>query len=150
MFRGVSPINMDAKGRLAIPSRYRDALNELSAGRLVANIHLRKPCLVLYPLPVWDDLQAELQELSTLKPETGSLKRMMLAYASDLEMDANGRILIQAELREHAQLAKKIVLAGQGRNLEIWSEQLWQAECEAAFEQAKSMPLPEELFEIGF
>lgn len=150
MFRGFNPINMDAKGRIAIPSRYREQLMQASNGQLVANMHLRKTCLVLYPLPVWEQVQTELESLSTLKADTGSLRRMMFAYASDIEMDGSGRVLLANGLREHAKLEKKIVLAGAGRNLEIWSEELWDAECELGLEQARAMPIPDELYEIGF
>ena len=71
MFRGVNPINMDAKGRIAMPSKYRDRLVDASAGRLVATIHLQVKCLLIYPLPVWEVIEQEIQDLPTLKPEVG-------------------------------------------------------------------------------
>lgn len=150
MFRGINPITMDAKGRFAMPSKYREILANASNGVMVANIHLRDKCLVIYPTPVWEDIEQQLQELSTVNPETGPLRRLMLAYATDTEMDSNGRILLPASLREHACLGKKVVLVGQGRGLELWSEELWNEEKSSGLIKAQEVVMPEEIFSIRF
>lgn len=149
MFRGVNPINMDAKGRIAMPSKYRDRLVDACAGRLVATIHLQVKCLLIYPLPTWEGIEQEIQELPTLKPEVGRLQRLLLGYASDIELDSSGRLLLPSALRTHAGLDKKVVLVGQGKKLELWSEPQWDAERESGLGQAQDQPLPEELYTIS-
>ena len=149
MFRGVNPINMDAKGRIAMPSKYRDRLVDASAGHLVATIHLQVKCLLIYPLPVWEVIEQEIQGLPTLKPEVGRLQRLMLGYASDIELDGSGRLLLPSALRAHASLDKKVVLVGQGKKLELWSELLWESERENGLGQAADQPLPEEFFTLS-
>ena len=149
MFRGVNPINMDAKGRIAMPSKYRDRLVDACAGRLVATIHLQVKCLLIYPLPIWEEIEQEIQELPTLKPEVGRLQRLLLGYASDIDLDGSGRLLLPGALRAHAGLDKKVVLVGQGKKLELWSESAWDAERESGLGQAADQPLPEELFTLS-
>ena len=109
MFRGVNPISMDTKGRIAMPTRYRDRLLDSSAGRLVVTIHLQAKCLLIYPLPVWEEIEIQIQELPALKAEVGRLQRLVLGYASDIELDGSGRMLLPNALRSHAQLDKKVV-----------------------------------------
>lgn len=140
---------MDAKGRIAMPSKYRDGLVEACAGRLVMTIHLQVKCLVIYPLPVWEDIEQELQELPTLKPEVGRLQRLISGYASDLDLDSSGRLLVPGALRTHAGLDKKVVVVGQGKKLELWSETQWDAERDRGLEQALGQPLPEEMYTLS-
>lgn len=144
MFRGVQHINLDAKGRLSVPARQRESLLEMSAGSLVATIDTQSACLVVYPLGEWERIARDIQGLPTLNPSVRRFQRLVLGYASDLELDSNGRVLLPAALREYAQLEKRVVLVGQGNKLELWSEPLWEAECEAAL-QADSSDLPAEL-----
>ena len=132
-----------------MPSKYRDRLVDASAGRLVATIHLQVRCLLIYPLPMWEAIEQELQDLPSLKPEVGRIQRLLLGYATDLELDGNGRLLLPASLREHAGLDKKVVLVGQGKKLELWSEAAWDAERVSGLDQAQDQPLPEELFTIS-
>ena len=150
MFRGVNPISMDAKGRIAMPTRYRDRLLDSSAGRLVVTIHLLAKCLLIYPLPVWEEIEIQIQELPALKAEVGRLQRLVLGYASDIELDGSGRMLLPNALRSHAQLDKKVVLVGQGKKLELWSEDLWNLERKSGLGMVADDPIPEELFSISF
>ena len=146
MFRGVQHINMDAKGRLAMPARQREPLLSECGGQIVVTIDTQASCLVIYPLPEWERIEKELQSLPDLKPAVKRFKRLILGYATDLELDGNGRVLLSAPLREHAQLGKKLVLVGQGNKLELWSETLWAAECEQALQDSgPDAELPEEL-----
>ena len=87
--------------------------------------------------------------MPTLKPEVGRLQRLMLGYASDIELDGNGRLLLPSALRAHASLDKKVVLVGQGKKLELWSESLWESERESGLGQAADQPLPEEFFTLS-
>lgn len=135
MFRGVLGVNMDAKGRIAMPTKHRDALNMSDAGCLVATIDIQSPCLLIYPLSTWLGIEKTLQELPTFDKRVRRMQRLMLGNASDLEMDASGRVLLPANLREYAGLSKKSVLVGQGKNFELWCEQRWREETEAAIAQ---------------
>jgi len=125
MFRGVSPINLDGKGRLAIPARYRESIAEHCEGKMVATIDTESKCLLLYPQPEWDEIQAKIEALPSFNPAARRIQRLLIGHATDLDMDAAGRLLLPAPLREYAGLDKRIVLLGQGRKFEIWSEELW-------------------------
>lgn len=147
MFRGVQHINLDAKGRLSVPARQRESLLDISAGSIVVTIDTQSSCLVLYPLREWERIERDVQNLPTLNPAIRRFQRLVLGYASDLDLDSNGRILLPGALREYAHLEKRVVLVGQGNKLELWSESLWEAECEAAL-AAEEDDLPAELMEL--
>ena len=147
MFRGVQHINLDAKGRLSVPARQRESLLDISAGSIVVTIATQSSCLVLYPLREWERIERDVQNLPTLNPAIRRFQRLVLGYASDLDLDSNGRILLPGALREYAHLEKRVVLVGQGNKLELWSESLWEAECEAAL-AAEEADLPAELMEL--
>jgi len=125
MFRGINPINMDAKGRMAIPSRYREPLSVHCAGKLVVTIDTESRCLLLYPVHEWEEIQSKIEALPSFDKNARRIQRLLLGHATDVDMDGNGRLLLSAPLREYAQLDKKIVLLGQGKKFEIWSEVLW-------------------------
>lgn len=126
MFRGSNSVNLDAKGRLALPARHRETVLASSEGRLVVTIDSRERCLLLYPLPEWDKVQAKLEGLSNLKRNARLLQRLLIGHATDVELDSSGRLLVPPMLRDYAQLEKRLVLLGQGNKIEIWSEALWQ------------------------
>ena len=147
MFRGVQHINLDAKGRLSVPARQRESLLDISAGSIVVSIDTQSSCLVLYPLREWERIERDIQNLPTLNPAIRRFQRLVLGYASDLDLDSNGRILLPGAVREYAHLEKRVVLVGQGNKLELWSESLWEAECEAAL-AAEEDDLPAELMEL--
>ncbi len=148
MFRGVQHINMDAKGRLAIPARQREPLLSSSSGQVVVTIDTQVSCLLIYPLPVWEQLEKDIQNLPTLKPAVRRFQRLVLGYATDLEMDDNGRLLLPQALRDHAKLDKRVVLVGQGKKLELWSEDLWIAERDRALQESVDAELPDELIAV--
>ena len=149
MFRGVQHINMDAKGRLAMPARQREPLLSHCQGQIVVTIDTQSKCLAIYPLPEWERIEQDIQGLPALKPAVKRFQRLMLGYATDLELDGNGRLLLPQSLREYAQLEKKLVLVGQGNKLELWSEALWLAEREQALlDSGPEIELPEELMSL--
>ena len=148
MFRGVQHINMDAKGRLAVPARQREGLLEQCNGRVVITIDTQSTCLTLYPLPEWERIEAEIQALPALNPAVKRFQRLMLGYAADIELDGNGRGLMPQSLREYAHLEKKVVLVGQGNKLELWAEDRWVAEREAALSADADTTLPDELMSL--
>jgi MraZ protein len=124
-FRGINPINLDAKGRMAIPSRYREQLNVHCAGQMVVTIDTDSRCLLLYPIHEWEEIQEKIEALPNFDKGVRRIQRLLLGHATDVELDANGRMLLSAPLREYAQLEKKVVLLGQGKKFEIWSESVW-------------------------
>ncbi len=124
MFRGVAQLNLDSKGRLAVPSRYREALAMRCGGHLVITADFDK-CLLIYPLPDWEPIQQKLMSLSSLNPRIRDLQRQLIGYAEDTDMDAAGRILISPALRAISGLVKQSVLVGQGNKFELWDKQNW-------------------------
>lgn len=130
MFRGIHSVTLDAKGRMALPARVRDTVASLSGGNLVVTIDTRERCLLMYPLPLWEEVQRELESLPNVNPRSRTLQRLLIGHATDLEPDGNGRVLLPQKLRDFAGLDKKLVLVGQGKKLEIWSEQRWEARME--------------------
>ncbi len=125
MFRGVSTLNLDAKGRMAVPSKYRDRLGDQSDGQIVITVDRSDPCLLMYPLPEWEDIERKLVRLGNLNPTARALQRLLIGHATEVDIDNSGRILIPTPLREFAQLDKRIILAGQGNKFEIWDENSW-------------------------
>tara|TARA_R110002110_G_scaffold201232_3_gene412250 strand:+ start:381 stop:809 length:429 start_codon:yes stop_codon:yes gene_type:complete len=140
---------MDAKGRLAMPARQREPLLSQCSGQIVATIDTQATCLVIYPLPDWERIEQQIQALPALKPAVKRFQRLVLGYATDLELDGNGRILLPQPLRDYARLDKKLVLVGQGNKLELWAEELWLAECEQALlDSGPEAELPDELMSL--
>ena len=149
MFRGVQYINLDAKGRMAVPARQREQLSVICDGQLVMTVDTQSSCLALYPLPEWERIEGDVQALPALNPAVKRFQRLVLGYASDLQLDGNGRVLVPSALREYAQLEKRAVLVGQGNKWELWSEELWQKECEAALDADSAGELPAELMQLN-
>jgi MraZ protein len=147
MFRGATKVTLDAKGRLAIPSRYRERLLTVAQGRLVATVD-SDYCLLLYPLPDWEEIERKLARLPNLNKQVRRLQGLMLGYATELEMDSHGRILLTRELRDFAGLDKQAMLIGQANKFELWSEERWSKRCEewlAANDEGEQAGLPQEL-----
>jgi len=149
-FRGINNIAVDAKGRMAMPARYRERLLEGCGGRLVVTVD-QDHCLLVYPLPEWEIIEEKLINLPSLNKQSRLLQRLLIGHATDLEMDAQGRILLPGMLRDYAGLKKKAILIGQGKKLEIWDEDTWaesQEEWVAAV-QADEGELPAALEELS-
>ena len=133
MFRGVNTINLDAKGRMAMPARYRDLLADKYAGRLVATVDFAGKCLLLYPIDEWEVIQQKVESLSSFDEASRRVQRMLIGHAHDLEMDGSGRILLPQILRGRAALDKHVALVGQGMKFEIWNEDTWNAQADSWF-----------------
>lgn len=142
-------LTLDDKGRLALPARYRDRLLSENQGQLICTIDLHDPCLLLFPLAEWEEIEEKLQSLSSLNPQERRLQRILLGNATECDMDKSGRILLPAFLRQHAGLGKNIRLVGQLNKFEIWDEAAWQdrltADIELEQAQAGSVELSERL-----
>ena len=130
MFRGIHQVSVDAKGRMSLPSRLRDELLQFEDPSVVVTIDPSTRCLLMYPLPEWEVIQAKLDKLPSFQPQARRLQRLLVGHATDLEIDKAGRILLPAPLREFAGLDKKAALLGQGKKIEIWSQEQWQAQRE--------------------
>ncbi len=145
MFRGPSKITLDSKGRMAIPTRYRESVHSRCDGHFVATID-RDPCLLLYPLPDWEEVERRLMRLPANKPAVRAFQRRMVGHAVEMEMDSHGRILISKELREIARLDRQAMLIGQGNKFELWDEASWNQWMETS--TGSIAELPEELESI--
>ena len=126
MFRGATKITLDAKGRLAIPTRYRERIATRCDGQLVVTLD-KDHCLLVYPLPDWEEIERKLVRLPSLQKRTREMQRIMLGYATEVEVDGAGRILLSRELREVAGLERQAMLIGQGHKFELWDEERWNA-----------------------
>ena len=135
MFRGISTVSLDAKGRVAIPSRYRERLSVLCENALVLTLNPWDRSLWLYPLPEWEVIEAKLRDLSDYDKQSRRTKQMMRGYATDCELDGHGRILLPQKLREFAGLEKQAVILGQGNKFEVWDEAIWNQQREEWLEQ---------------
>ena len=124
MFRGVNALTLDSKGRMAIPTRYREQLARVCGGQMVLTVD-RDHCLLLYPQPEWEEIERKIMKLSSFNKQTRKLQRLLVGHATECELDGNGRILLSPPLREFAGLNKGVVLIGQGNKFEIWDENTW-------------------------
>ena len=134
MFQGASALNLDAKGRMTIPSKHRDALSLQSEGRITLTRHPHG-CLLLFPRPVWENHR---EQIAAWPMSARAWQRVFLGNASDVEMDTAGRILIAPELRSAVGMTRDVMLLGMGSHFEIWdAEKLAQDEAQAV---ANGMP----------
>ena len=124
MFRGANKLTLDMKGRLAVPTRYRERLQERCGGNLVVTVD-KDQCLLIYPFPDWEDLERKLMKLPSLNPQARRLQRLMVGHATELELDGSGRILLPPSLREYGLLNRDVMLIGQGLRFELWDETRW-------------------------
>jgi MraZ protein len=147
MFRGINPITIDDKGRLAVPMRYREALSAQDEGALVITIDTEETCLLLYPAAQWQLIENKLQSLPSFNADARRIQRLLIGHATDVKLDGNGRILLPLPLRTYAKLRDKVVMIGQGNKFEVWDETLWQTRREhwLAEEASKDGGLPDEL-----
>lgn len=127
MFRGANAVSLDVKGRIAMPSRYRDELSVRCSGKLIVTVDAVDPCLNIYPLPEWEVIENKLRQMPSLREETRRLHRTLIGSAQDIELDGNGRFLIPPRLRQRAGLDKKVVLVGQLNKFQLWDENTWNA-----------------------
>ena len=127
MYRGITAVNIDAKGRLAIPKKYREMLLASDDGKMVMTIDTETKCLLLYPLAEWEVIEAKLQALPSFNAQARRIQRLLIGHATELEMDAAGRVLVSQILRDYAMIEKKVMLVGQGKKFELWDEAQWLA-----------------------
>jgi MraZ protein len=125
MFRGINFVNLDAKGRIAMPTRYRALLVAETKEQLVVTIDTEEKCLLLYLFSSWQEIEKKIESLPSFNQVTRRIQRLLIGHATELEMDSNGRILLPQLLREYARLDREIMLVGQGKKFEIWDKKIW-------------------------
>ncbi len=151
MFRGLNLINLDLKGRFAMPARYREILQGLCNGKLIATIDTEQKCLLIYPEPAWLEIEKKLALLPSFDLQARRIQRLLIGHATDVEWDSAGRLLLPPPLRDYAGLEKEIALVGQGNKFEVWSEVEWKAAREAWLQEplAKDETLSASLKELS-
>jgi MraZ protein len=146
-FRGASNLSLDAKGRVVLPARYREVLSEVCNSQLVVTIDIDQPCLLIYPLNEWEIVEQKINALpGGVNKAVRRIQRKLIGYATDIEVNESGRLLLTAPLRNYAKLEKKVVLIGQGNKFELWDEQLWEKLC---MEEDAEEDIPAALAELS-
>jgi MraZ protein len=130
MFRGTNKLTLDTKGRMVMPTRYRERLQERCGGKLVVTVD-KDQCLLIYPLPEWEEVERKLMRLPSLNAKARELQRLMVGNAAELELDGHGRILLPPTLRAFGKLTRDAVLVGQGVKFELWDEVRWNERSDA-------------------
>lgn len=124
MFQGETPVTLDDKGRLAIPSAHRETVVRVSSNRLVVTYNpFEHGCLWIFPEKEWETLRDEVNALSKAKTVHRNLQMKLVGAAAQVEPDANGRVQVPASQRSAMGIEKKAILLGMGNKLELWSEQ---------------------------
>ena len=149
VFRGATKVTLDAKGRMAIPTRYRERLAARCDGQIIVTVD-KDHCLLVYPLPDWEELERKLVRLPSMNKSARRIVRIMVGYATEVDMDGSGRILVSKELREFASLDRQAMLIGQGNKFELWDEATWNEKRDAWLSQDDDGDLPPDLEAIAF
>jgi MraZ protein len=126
MFRGSYEHTVDSKGRVSVPSKFRDIIADRYDGRLVLSMDYDR-CLTVYPLEEWERLEEKIKSLSLIKQEVKDFRRFLLSSATECELDKQGRILIPTSHRQHAGITKSVTLVGIIDKIEIWDAKAWEA-----------------------
>ncbi|MFM8333395.1 MAG: division/cell wall cluster transcriptional repressor MraZ [Candidatus Methylumidiphilus sp.] len=131
-----------------MPARYRAELRECCEQHLVMTVSPDR-CLLLYPLPEWENIERKINKLSSLNKRAKRLQRLLIGHATDCEMDGQGRVLVAEPLRSFAGLEKRVVLVGQGNKFEIWDEDVWNRSREQWLEEESLDDLADLSPELG-
>ncbi|HEY6530170.1 MAG TPA: division/cell wall cluster transcriptional repressor MraZ [Cellvibrionaceae bacterium] len=125
MFQGSHAISLDAKGRIAVPAKCRESLASVCQGRVVLTAHTQDRCVLLYPEPEWEQILPKIEALPSFNKAALRAQRLLIGYATPLELDGAGRLLIPPTLRDYAGLDKNLMLVGLGKKFELWDEAAW-------------------------
>lgn len=137
-FHGATVVTLDAKGRLAIPTRHRAALLA-DARHLVLTAH-PEGCVLLYPPAAWEPVRAQAQSFPSFHPQASWWKRLLLGFEEHVAADGSGRVLLPGALRQHASLERDAMMVGQGRYFELWDAALWSAKLGQALAGSATPP----------
>jgi MraZ protein len=137
-FHGAAVITLDAKGRVAIPTRHRDAL--LQGGKsLVLTAH-PDGCILIYPAQAWEAVRTRVEGFPSFHPQASWWKRLLLGFEEHVAADSTGRLLLPPALRQHAKLERDAMMVGQGRYFELWDSGIWSAKLDQALSGAGGPP----------
>ena len=139
MFQGATALSLDAKGRLAVPTRHRDELQSGIAGKQVLTAHPHR-CLLLYPAAAWEPIRARIMSFSSFDSQASLWKRLLIGFAEEIELDGSGRLLVSPELRKFAGLEKQAMMVGQGSHFEIWSQEAWEKQLDQLATSTDKLP----------
>ena len=142
VFQGASALNLDAKGRMSVPAKHRDALLVQGEGRITLTKH-PDGCLLLFPIPEWETFRARVAQLPM---DAHWWRRIFLGNAAEMDLDSAGRVLVSPELRAAAGIEKEVILLGMGSHLELWDAATYAAKEQAAIAQG----MPEALKQFNF
>lgn len=142
-FRGPSAISLDSKNRLAVPTSYREAFQEISESRVVVTAHPHG-CLLLYPADTWYPVEESIMSKPSLDLQVAEIQELVVGMAVEGAIDATGRVLLPAELREYADLEKEVMMIGQYSHFKIWSKEAWNLKTKTRkSEPGKAYAMPE-------
>ena len=139
MFQGATALSLDAKGRLAVPTRHRDVLQSGMGGKQVLTDHPHR-CLLLYPAAAWEPIRARIMSFSSFDIQASLWKRLLIGFAEEIELDGSGRLLVSPELRKFAGLEKQAMMVGQGSHFEIWSQEAWEKQLDQPATSTDKLP----------
>ncbi len=134
---------------MAIPTRYRERIATRCDGQMIVTVD-KDHCLLLYPLPDWEELERKLVRLPSMNKIARRIVRIMVGYATEVDMDANGRILVSRELRDFASIDKQAMLIGQGNKFELWDEEIWNQKRDEWLNEEDDGDLPRDLESMSF
>lgn len=141
MFRGQFAHSIDAKGRISLPSRFRDALMRDGEVRFVVTPAVFDPCLHVYPLGAWEVFEQRIAELPSMDPHVVRFRRLYVSAAVECELDKAHRILVPQDLRERVDLTKEALWAGVGKYMELWSKPRFDQALEITPEEQEAFKL---------
>lgn len=141
-FQGTNPLSLDAKGRLAVPAKYRQELKEEADSRVVVTQNPFDKCLWLYALSDWIKVRESVSRLSSMNSSKLTLQRLMLGPAEESDIDTQGRIIVPATLRDYGNLQKKVKLVGIGNKCELWDEVAHAQKMAKSIEEANTPDSP--------
>jgi MraZ protein len=145
-FHGAAVITLDAKGRIAIPTRHRDALLDGSHS-LVLTAH-PDGCVLIYPEAAWEPVRAQVEGFPSFNPQASWWKRVLLGFEEHIAPDGTGRVLLPSALRQHAKLEREAMMVGQGRYFELWDSALWSSKLGQALSGGGAPPAGMEGFSL--
>ena len=134
---------------MAIPTRHRERIATRCDGQMIVTVD-KDHCLLLYPLPDWEELERKLVRLPSMNKIARRIVRIMVGYATEVDMDANGRILVSRELRDFASIDKQAMLIGQGNKFELWDEEIWNQKRDEWLNEEDDGDLPRDLESMSF
>jgi MraZ protein len=149
MFRGVSELSLDDKGRVAIPARHRDPLSLNGESNCVITIDTQEKCLLIYAYAEWQQIEEQISALPSFDPQARRIQRLLIGHATEVKIDSHGRLLIPGPLKAFAGLDKNAVLIGQGKKFELWDAKHWQSRRETWVNEEGDDTLPDSVLSIS-